>query len=166
MCLNSERKQQFADVGLLYLFLCHRPTHWWCFGVLVTARYSTVLQDVLHWLIIFRIGALVWRCLLGLAPAYLGDICCPTPGTRGCSSLCSMERGYSLFLLPVRPQPRPVPIRWLVPLCGMDFLWHSDNSPGFFPTHSTLASKLFFLALLGSGAFLSSNVEEALYKSP
>src|SRR6218665_2926028 len=43
--------------------------------------------------IIFRIGAMVWRCILGLAPAYLRDLCHPTPGTRGCSSLRSSEQG-------------------------------------------------------------------------
>ena len=32
--------------------------------------------------------------------------------------------------------------------------------------HSTLISKLFFLAVQGSGALLSSNLEGALYKSP
>src|SRR6218665_995347 len=37
--------------------------------------------------------ALVWRCLLGLAPAYLRDLCCPPPGTRGRSFLRSMKRG-------------------------------------------------------------------------
>jgi len=30
--------------------------------------------------------------------------------------------------------------------------------------HSTLALKLFFLVVLESGALLSSNLEEALYK--
>src|SRR6218665_2291335 len=39
-------------------------------------------------------------------------------------------------------------------------------APGFFLTHSTLVSKLFFLAVQGSGALLSSNPEGALYKSP
>src|SRR6218665_78071 len=39
-------------------------------------------------------------------------------------------------------------------------------SPGFFLTHFTLASKLFSLAVQGSGALLSSNLEGALYKSP
>ena len=52
---------------------------------------------------------------------------------------------------------------WLAPLCGMGFFWHSDCSPGFFPICSTLASKLFFLAMR---ALLSSNLKEALYKSP
>src|SRR6218665_116922 len=41
----------------------------------------------------FLIGALVWRYILGLAPAYLRDLCCPTPGTRGRSSLRSLEQG-------------------------------------------------------------------------
>src|SRR6218665_1779678 len=86
--------------------------------------------------------------LLGLAPAYLRDLCCPTPGIRGRSSLRSMEQ--RLFFVPFAgtstlPKPRPVHSRWLAPLCGMGFLWHNDCSPGFFPTHSTLASKLFFL---------------------
>src|SRR6218665_1279663 len=73
---------------------------------------------------------------------------------------------YSLFLLLVPPQPRPVHSRWLAPLCGMGVLCCNDCSPGFFLTHSTLASKLFFLAVQGSGALLSSNLEGALYKSP
>src|SRR6218665_3133788 len=76
------------------------------------------------------------------------------------------NRGYSLFLLLVHPQPRPMHFRWLAPLCGMGFLYRKDYSPGFFPTHSTLASKLFSLAVQGSGALLSSNLEGALYKSP
>src|SRR6218665_1060187 len=36
---------------------------------------------------------LIWRCLLGLAPTYLQDLCCPAMGTRGHSSLHSMELG-------------------------------------------------------------------------
>ena len=38
--------------------------------------------------------------------------------------------------------------------------------PGFILALSTLAWKLFFLAAQGSAAFLSSNLEEVLYKSP
>src|SRR6218665_2387115 len=76
------------------------------------------------------------------------------------------NRGYSLLLLLVPPQPRPVHSRWLAPLCGMGFLCCNDCSPGFILTHSTLASKLFFLAVKGSGALLSSNLEGALCKSP
>ena len=56
--------------------------------------------------------------------------------------------------------------RWLAPLCGMAFLWRNDCSPVFFLTHSSPASKLFFLAVQGPGELLSSNLEEALYKYP
>src|SRR6218665_2631438 len=76
------------------------------------------------------------------------------------------NRGYSLFLLLLHPQPRPVHSRWLAPLCGMGFLYRKDCSPGFFLTHCTIASKLFSLAVQESGALLSSNLEGALYKSP
>src|SRR6218665_2562813 len=76
------------------------------------------------------------------------------------------NKGYSLFLLLVPPQPRPVHSRWLAPLCGMGFLCRKNCSPGFFQTHSTLTSKLFFSGLQGSGTLLSSNLEEAPYKSP
>src|SRR6218665_1776590 len=81
---------------------------------------------------------------------------------QGNTSLCII---ICDFLLLVLPQPRPMHSRWLAPLCGMGFLWRNDCSPGFFLTHSTPASKLFFLAVQGSGALLSSNLEEALYKS-
>src|SRR6218665_1830982 len=62
--------------------------------------------------------------------------------------------------------PGPCILGWLVPLCGMGFRCRKDCFPGFFLTHSTLVSKLFFLAVQGSGALLSSNLEGALYKSP
>src|SRR6218665_4069071 len=67
-------------------------------GIPRTGHVSAYMLDVLHWLplqqrIIFRIGAMVWRCILGLAPAYLRDLCHPNPGTRGCSSLRSSEQG-------------------------------------------------------------------------
>src|SRR6218665_3590985 len=66
-------------------------------GIPRTGHISAYMLDVLHWLplqqrIIFCIGALVWRCILGLALAYLRDFCCSTPGTRGRSSLSSLEQ--------------------------------------------------------------------------
>src|SRR6218665_3881795 len=70
-------------------------------GIPRTGHVSAYMLDVLHWLplqqrITFRIVAMVWRCILGLAPAYLRDLCHPTPGTRGCSSLRSSEKGLLL----------------------------------------------------------------------
>src|SRR6218665_2350403 len=73
--------------------------------------------------------------------------------------------GYSLSLFPALQLARLVHSRWLAPLFLMGFHWHCDCSPGFTLTHSALALKLLFLAVLESGALLSSNLEEALYKS-
>src|SRR6218665_2418481 len=61
------------------------------------------------------------------------------------------NRDYSLSLLLVPPQP--VHSRWLAPLCGIGFLCRNDCSPGFFLTHFTLASKLFFLPCKGGERF-------------
>ena len=60
---------------------------------------------------------------------------------------------------------RLVHSRWLAPLFGMGFHWRCDYSPRLTLTHSTLALKLLFLAVLESGVLLSSYLEEALYKS-
>jgi len=46
----------------------------------------------------------------------------------------------------------------------MGFHWHCDCFPGFTLTHSILALKLLFLAMLELGALRSRNLEEALYK--
>ena len=59
------------------------------------------MLDVLHWLplqqrMTYRIGALIWRCLLGLASVYLRELCCPTMGVRGRCCLRSTELGVLL----------------------------------------------------------------------
>src|ERR1043165_3309663 len=59
---------------------------------------SAYMLNVLQWLpllqrISYPIIALAWRSLLGLAPAYLRDLCCPTSSAQGRRSLCSTERG-------------------------------------------------------------------------
>src|SRR6218665_174114 len=46
-------------------------------------RVSGYMRDVLHWLpypqrIVYRISASVWRCIEGLAPSYLRELCCST----------------------------------------------------------------------------------------
>src|SRR6218665_3515837 len=60
---------------------------------------STYMLNVLHWLplqqrISYRIISLVWRFLLGIAPAYLPDLCCTTMGIPGRQSLRSTERAF------------------------------------------------------------------------
>src|SRR6218665_3159594 len=61
------------------------------------------MLDVLHWLplqqrISYRIISLIWRSLLGLAPAYLRDLSHTTMGIPGRRSLRSTEQG--LLLVP------------------------------------------------------------------
>src|SRR6218665_1926629 len=129
------------------------------------------MLDVLYWLplqqrIMFRIGAMVWRCILGLIRPTSEIFAVPPHAPEVAVHSAHRNRSYSLFLLLVLPQPRPVHSRWLARLCGMSFLCRKDCSPGFFLTHSTLASKLFSLAVQGEGALLSINLEGALYKSP
>ena len=56
------------------------------------------MRDVLHWLpvsqrIQFRISVWVWRCQLGIAPAYLREFCCPTSGLADRRNLRSASRG-------------------------------------------------------------------------
>ena len=54
------------------------------------------LESIIHTLLHiyeYRIAALVWRCLLGLAPAYLTKLCSPTLSARGSRSLRSAEQG-------------------------------------------------------------------------
>ena len=46
-------------------------------------RVSGYMRDVLHWLpnpqrIVYRISPLVQRCIEGLAPSYLRELCCST----------------------------------------------------------------------------------------
>src|SRR6218665_2189312 len=59
---------------------------------------SIYMRDILHWLparqrIEYRMAALVWRCLLGLAPAYLVGFCGPIQSARSSRSLRSADQG-------------------------------------------------------------------------
>src|ERR1043165_6699794 len=135
-----------------------------------TTNCCVVLNTVLHWLpllqrISYRIIALVWRSLLGLAPAYLRDLCCPTSSAQGRRSLRSTERGVLMvpFARTATKQNRAFSV--VGPSLGTGSLWHCDCIPESTLNLSILASKLSFSAMLGSGALLSSNLEGALYKS-
>ena len=66
-------------------------------------RVSEYMRDVLHWLpiqqrITYRVSALVWRCLEGLGPQYLRELCCPTSGIQWRSALRSADQ--ALLLVP------------------------------------------------------------------
>src|SRR6218665_3496186 len=100
------------------------------------------------------VSPLVRRCLLGLAPAYLRDLCYPTLGTRGCSSLRSMEWGV-LFVLFARTSTRQTrafsvasPSVWNgLPLALQLLPWvHSDTF------YSSLKTALFSYARVGSAS--------------
>src|SRR6218665_141873 len=58
-----------------------QPALWAAF--LGLAGSLDIMRDVLHWLpypqrIVYRISALVRRCMEGLAPFYLRELCCST----------------------------------------------------------------------------------------
>jgi len=62
------------------------------------------MREVLHWFpvrqrIEYRVISLVWRCQLGLAPAYLIDLCRPVSGARRSRPLRSAERGVLVVLV-------------------------------------------------------------------
>ena len=59
------------------------------------------MRDVLHWLpipqrIVYRLSALVWRCLLGSAPVYLQELCRSTLDVQGRRALRSSTHGELL----------------------------------------------------------------------
>src|SRR6218665_2207532 len=86
------------------------------------------MLDALHWLpfhhrLIFRIASLVWRCLLGLAPAYLRDL-----GTRGGSSLPSMERGLLFVPFARTSTSQAPPFSVFGPTVGNGLIGNSDCS--------------------------------------
>ena len=59
------------------------------------------MRDVLHWLpypqrIVYHISALVRRCIEGLAPSYLRELCCSTVTIQRRISLCSCAQAELL----------------------------------------------------------------------
>src|SRR6218665_3508877 len=70
-------------------------------GIPKFVHVSKYMLDVLHWLpadqrISCRIASLVWRCLLGLAPIYLRELCCPLRSAMSSRSLRSSQQGLLL----------------------------------------------------------------------
>ena len=62
---------------------------------------TAFMRDVLHWLpipqrIVYRLSALVWRCLLGSAPVYLQELCRSTLDVQGRRALRSSTHGELL----------------------------------------------------------------------
>src|SRR6218665_2748629 len=95
--------------------ICLRTTrqvaadHWW-FG---DHRLRTaVLKDMST-----RSGGVSWVLLRPTSEIFAVPPRAPEVAVHS----AHRNRGYSLFLLLVHPQPRPVHSRWLAPLCGMGF---------------------------------------------
>src|SRR6218665_1671899 len=101
-------------------------------------------------------AALVWRCLLSLAPAYLVEFCGPTQSARSSLSLRSADQG--LLRLPfARTSTRQKgALQLLAPQFGMASRCRSAHSLALFLRHSFLNLRRFYLVVLGLGAPLSS----------
>src|SRR6218665_670950 len=131
-------------------------------GIPRTGHVSAYMLDVLHWLplqqrIMFRSGAMVWRCILSLAPAYLRDLCCPSPGTRGRSSLRSSEQGllFVSFARTSTTQARAFSV--VGPSVRNGFLLSQKLLPRilsdtFYSSGSSLKTPLFSRARIGSAS--------------
>ena len=66
-------------------------------------RVSGYMRNILHWLpypqrIVYRVTALVWRCIEGLAPPYLRELCFPAVATEHRISMRSSVQAQLLVL--------------------------------------------------------------------
>jgi len=122
---------------------------WQCLLLGMRDVYGTPLKNS-----VLQYQEMVWRCLLCVPPR--------APEVEAPSA----QWNFSLSLLPVLSQGRPVHSRWLTSRSGIGFHWLFNCSTWFILTHSTVAWKQFFLAVQWLGALLSSNLEESPDKSP
>src|SRR6218665_1832199 len=77
-----------------------------CWGLSKCSSITAYMHDVLHWLPIseriqYRITAMVSRCVLGCAPYYLRDLCCPVSVLAARRVLRSAARVSFWSLVPV-----------------------------------------------------------------
>src|SRR6218665_2782892 len=119
------------------------------------------MRDILHWLparqrIEYRMAALVWRCLLGLARPILLSSVAPHKVHGALAPSVRPIKVYSVYHLHAPPPGRNVPLQWLVPQFGMASLCLSSHSLELFLRHSFLNLRRFYLVVLGLGAPLSS----------
>ena len=99
---------------------------------------SSYMLDVLHWLplqqrISFCIISLVWRYLLGLAPAYIFEASAALPWVFQAVALSALLSVVFLSpFLSAQQLSRIEPFQWLVSRSGMGYLWHCDCKPWIF----------------------------------
>src|SRR6218665_3561942 len=94
----------------------------------------------------YRMAALVWRCLLGLAPAYLVELFGPTQSAGAPSPTIQLIKVFSVYHLHAPPPGRNVPLQWLAPQFGRYPLnsARTFRRPSFQRTQLGAANKRFF----------------------
>src|SRR6218665_3105916 len=126
------------------------------------------MRDVLHWLPIseriqYRITAMVSRCVLGCAPSYLRDLCCPVSLLAARRVLRSAARGE--FLVPrVRlaiMQRRAFSV--VGPSAWNDLPFELRSLLMAHPSIFYISLKSFLLSVAGLGAPLSSSLLKRRY---
>src|SRR6218665_23105 len=110
------------------------------------------MRDTLHWLpvrqgILYRVSTIAWRCILGVAPAYLSEFFVLSSSCPGRRSLRSASSGDYLI---------PRSSRRLVPLSGMTFLSNCALFHVIFRAHFIISLGPSSLPWPGLGALLSS----------
>src|SRR6218665_412213 len=138
-------------------------------GIPKFGHVSKYMLDVLRWLpadqrISYRIASMVWRCLLGIAPLYLREPCCPLHSAMSSRSLRSSQQRLLLVLFARTSTKQSRAFSAVGPsiwngLPSQLRIFPRALSPAFF-----LNLRPLFLAVLESGAPLISSLEEALYK--
>src|SRR6218665_2736998 len=120
---------------------------------------SKYMLDVLHRFpaeqrISYRIASLVWRCLFGLAPLYLSELCCPLLSAMSSRSLRSSQQGLLLVHFLIPPLSTAVLFPWWVPRSGMGSLLNFRFSlePCHLRFFSHLKTALFSRAGVGSAS--------------
>ena len=79
--ITSSRRNLSLSTTLYYLSIWHTSDMW-------THQPVLVLED-LHWLpvsqrVVFKMALMVWKCVHGVASAYLSDLCIPATAISGC----------------------------------------------------------------------------------
>src|SRR6218665_2569964 len=128
-------------------------------GIPKFGHVSQYMLDVLHWLpaeqrISYRIASLVWRFLVGFAPVYLRELCCPPLSAMSSRSRRSSQQG--LLLVPfARTSTKQIrafsvvgPSTWNG-LPSELRIFNRTTSPAFF---SNLKTALFDRAGVGSAS--------------
>ena len=123
-------------------------------------RVSEYMRDVLHWLpypqrIVYRISVLVRRCIEGLAPLYLRELCCSTTRVQRRCSLRSAAQAE--LIVPARGllSGSAAPSPWLALRPGMGSLLRFVKYLLVTLSRFSLPLRLFCSTGVGLGALLS-----------